>query len=102
MYYVYVLHSLADEGLYIGFTGDLRRRLSEHNAGESFSTSFRRPWKLIYYEAYGDQLDAEGRERFLKSGGGRRFLDKQLQHCFLGHPRHKTVKPCQATSNPAA
>jgi putative endonuclease len=102
MYYVYVLHSLADEGLYIGFTGNLRRRLKEHQGGESFATSFRGPWKLIYYEAYLEQADAEGRERFLKSGGGRRFLDTQLRHYFLSHPRHKTIQPCLSTENPAA
>jgi putative endonuclease len=102
MYYVYVLHSLTDEGLYIGFTGDLRRRLKEHQGGESFATSFRGPWKLIYYEAYLQQADAEGRERFLKSGGGRRFFDKQLRHYFEGHPRQKNVKPCPSTKNSAA
>ncbi len=62
MFYVYVLQSLADTGLYIGFSADLDRRLKEHQNGESFATSFRGPWKLIYYEAYLEQLDAQGRE----------------------------------------
>ena len=35
---------------------------------------YRGPWKMIYYEAYFNRQDAEGRERYLKSGGGRRFL----------------------------
>ena len=90
MFYVYVLQSLGDTGLYIGFTSDLRRRLREHQNGESRSTYFRGPWKLIYYEAYVDQLDAEGRERFLKSGSGRRFLDKQLAHYFERHPHRSS------------
>jgi len=91
VFYVYVLQSLADEGLYIGFSGNLRRRLKEHEAGESFATSFRGPWKLIYYEAYPDELDALGREKFLKSGGGRRHLDKQLARYFAQHPRRKSA-----------
>jgi predicted GIY-YIG superfamily endonuclease len=33
MFYVYVLHSDKDEGLYIGYTGNLRKRLTEHNTG---------------------------------------------------------------------
>jgi hypothetical protein len=37
------------------------------------------PWKLIYYEAYAERADAEGRERYLKSGGGRRFVRRQLR-----------------------
>ena len=86
MFYVYVLQSEVDEGLYIGFTGDLRRRLVEHQEGKSFSTSYRRPWRLIYYEAYTEQDDALGRERYLKSGGGRRFLAKQIRHHFEKHP----------------
>jgi putative endonuclease len=69
MFYVYVLHSIADGGFYIGYTTDLRRRLSEHKQGTSFATRHRGPWKLIYYEAYTERLDAEGRERYLKSGG---------------------------------
>jgi predicted GIY-YIG superfamily endonuclease len=37
------------------------------------ATSSRGPWKLIYYEAYRNQADALGRERYLKSGSGRRL-----------------------------
>ena len=89
MFYVYVLHSDADDGLYIGFSTDLRRRVAEHRQGLAFATAFRGPWRLVYYEAYTDEADALGRERFLKSGGGRRFLDKQLKHYFAKHPRRQ-------------
>lgn len=85
MFYVYVLHSELDQGLYIGFSTDLRRRIGEHQAGLAFATSFRGPWRLIYYEAYTEEQDALGREQFLKSGGGRRFLKKQLAHYFAEH-----------------
>jgi putative endonuclease len=86
MFYVYILQSQSDDGLYIGFSKDLRRRMEEHQAGKSFSTSYRGPWRLIYYEAYLDEEDALGRERYLKSGGGRRFLKSQLRHRFAKHP----------------
>ena len=33
MFYVYLLHSAKDNGFYIGFSTDLKRRLSEHTAG---------------------------------------------------------------------
>ena len=79
MFYVYVLQSETDDGLYIGFTSDLRRRMKEHQAGKSFATSYRRPWRLIYYEAYLEEEDALGREKYLKSGGGRKFLKSQLR-----------------------
>jgi putative endonuclease len=83
MFYVYLLHSVADDGFYIGYITDLRRRLSEHKQGASFATRHRGPWKLVYYEAYADERDAEGRERYLKSGGGRRLLRHQLRS-YLG------------------
>ena len=80
MFYVYLLHSAKDNGFYIGFSTDLKRRLSEHTRGASLATKSRGPWKLIYYEAYTEREDAEGREKFLKSGAGRRFLRTQLRH----------------------
>lgn len=86
MHYVYVLQSAADQGLYIGYSGNLRRRLREHQSGQSSSTSHRGPWELIYYEAYREELDARGREEFLKSGLGRRFLAKQCRHHFSRNP----------------
>ena len=60
MFYVYVLRSESDCGFYIGFSTNLRARLRQHQGGESFATSHRGPWKLIYYEAYTEREDAEG------------------------------------------
>jgi putative endonuclease len=83
---VYVLRSDSDAGFYIGFSTDLKRRLAEHGRGASFATKSRGPWQLIYYEAYTEREDAEGREKFLKSGGGRRFLRAQLRHYLQRFP----------------
>jgi hypothetical protein len=49
---------------------------------------------LIYYEAYLEEEDALGRERYLKSGGGRRFLKSQLKHYLRKHSLG--VKPREA------
>ena len=43
MFYVYVLHSLEDHGLYIGFSANLKKRTAEHEHGASFATKFRGP-----------------------------------------------------------
>ena len=82
MHYVYVLRSVSDDGLYIGYSANLRRRFTQHVEGGAFATSYRGPWKLIYTE----QADAPGRERYLKSGGGRRFLRLQLAHYLAKNP----------------
>jgi putative endonuclease len=87
MFCVYIIQSESDRGLYIGMSGNLRRRLAEHQGGGAASTKGRGPWKLIYYEAYLQKEDASGREVFLKSGAGRRFLDKQLREHFMRYPR---------------
>lgn len=50
-FYVYVLHSVKDGDRYIGYTSNLKKRIEEHQQGKSFATSYRLPFKLIYYEA---------------------------------------------------
>ena len=69
MFYVYILKSLRDNELYIGYTADLRRRFVEHNTGKASSTARRRPFVLIYYEAYQSKDDAMKREQMLKLRG---------------------------------
>lgn len=69
MYYLYILKSQKDDGLYVGSTNDLRRRLSEHNSGKAQATMSRRPFELRYYEAYANEDDARRRETSLKKDG---------------------------------
>jgi putative endonuclease len=64
----------------------LKKRVKQHQAGLSFATSYRGPWTLIYYEAYLEEAVALGRERYLKSGGGRRLLRMQLRNYFRNRP----------------
>ena len=68
MYYIYIL--VSEKGkTYIGYSSNLDRRLKEHNEGKSKSTRGQK-WKLVYYEAFRDELDARERERKLKQRGG--------------------------------
>ncbi len=67
MFYVYVLESVNESDLYIGFTNDLKSRLEKHNRGLNFSTKLNKPWRLIHYEAYLNEKDARRRERYLKT-----------------------------------
>jgi putative endonuclease len=80
MYFVYVLRSRTDYKYYTGYTDELEQRIKRHEHGYVLSTRNRRPLDLIYYEAYIDKRDALGREQFLKSGPGHRYLEKQLKH----------------------
>ena len=79
MYYVYALLSLRDKKFYIGFTNNLKRRVSEHNSGKNLSTKSRRPLKLIYYEAHLSKTDAARRERYFKTTKGKSTLKQMLR-----------------------
>ncbi|TSC57516.1 MAG: putative endonuclease [Candidatus Peregrinibacteria bacterium Greene0416_62] len=80
MHHVYLIEGQPKGTWYIGYTTDLKRRITEHNQHKNVSTSKELSWKLIYCETYVNKMDALGREKFLKSGSGRRFLKKQLLH----------------------
>jgi len=82
MYYIYLLYSKKNRGLYIGFTENLRRRINEHKRGSVTSTKSRLPLKLIHYEAFLIKQDAKAREEYLKSGYGRRELKDSLKRLF--------------------
>jgi len=69
MYYVYVLKSLKDGQLYIGYSSNLKARIERHNSGLVFSTKSRLPVKLVYYQAFISRKDAMNEEKYLKSGG---------------------------------
>jgi putative endonuclease len=78
MYYTYILQSLQDNKLYVGFTNDLKQRLQRHNAQNVRSTKARAPFRLIYYEASLSEQYAREREQYLKTGWGRNFIKKIL------------------------
>ena len=79
MFYTYVLASRKNGRWYTGSTDDLRKRFNQHNAGRSTWTKKSTPWDLIYYEACLDESDARSREKYLKSGMGKRYLENRLK-----------------------
>lgn len=79
MFYVYLLQSKKSGDLYTGFTTDLKKRLLEHNRGESKSTKKRSDWHCIYYEACLSESDARRREDYLKTSQGRFMLRRRIK-----------------------
>ena len=75
MYYVYVLYSKNFDKIYVGFTSDLKGRLSAHNhPSNSGWTAKYKPWEMIYNEEFSEKLLAMKREQELKSSRGRSFI----------------------------
>jgi putative endonuclease len=81
-YYIYILKSEKDSQWYTGYTSNLRRRLKEHKEGLCSSTKNRRPLKLIYFEGCISKKDAVAREKYLKSGMGKRYLRNRMKEFF--------------------
>lgn len=77
-HYVYILESNKDGEYYVGYTNNLKRRLAEHKKGLNFSTKYRLPFRLVYFEGCLNASDAKRRERYLKTTQGRRFLGLRL------------------------
>jgi putative endonuclease len=63
---------MAENWAYIGCCDDLRKRFLQHNCGKVRSTKARRPYKLAYYEAYGDLSLARKREFELKNNNSKK------------------------------
>lgn len=81
-YFVYVLQSLKDGDLYVGFTENLEQRLEQHSLGKNASTTHRRPLQLIFCENYLSKMDAIRREKYFKSTSGKRALKLMLAETF--------------------
>ena len=78
--YVYLLRSETDSRrVYVGQTGDLRKRLADHNAGKAKHTSKFRPWRLETYCAFSDPSKATAFEQYLKTASGIAFANKRLR-----------------------
>ena len=82
MYYLYILQSKKDLRSYTGYTKNLKQRLQEHNNGKVIATRHRKPLKIIYFEKCITREEAKKRERYWKSGAGR----KNLQRIYKGFP----------------
>ena len=67
-YYVYLIASIKNSKLktYIGYTNNLKKRLSLHNTGKGAKSTKGRKWKLIYKEKFNSKNTAMSREYYLK------------------------------------
>jgi putative endonuclease len=74
--YVYVLKAKGQSLRYIGITNDLERRMIEHNTHNDTVKRQFGDYDIILVEQYPTHIDARKREKWLKSGVGRAWLDK--------------------------
>ncbi len=79
MYYVYIIQSINfPKQHYVGYSDDLKTRLKAHNWGDSKHTSKFKPWNLVCYSGFSNELLAKEFEYYLKTGSGRAFLKRHF------------------------
>jgi len=73
------LKSLRNGKRYTGYTSkNVEDRLSEHNRGCNKWSGENKPFTILYKEYFETKTEAIKRERFLKSGQGRKWLDENI------------------------
>ena len=66
-FYVYMLKSKTIKSVtYVGYTKDIKKRLSLHNSGKGAKFTRGRKWKLIYKEYFKSKSKAISREYYIK------------------------------------
>jgi putative endonuclease len=80
--YLYVLRSASRNRHYIGATNDMRRRLDEHQRGQTSSTRTGRPWELIWLVEFANIKQAKYIERALKALKSRVFLEEMIKNSW--------------------
>ncbi len=78
-YYVYIIRSIKyPKTTYVGYTTNIEKRLTCHNAGGSIHTKKDKPWELITCITFRDINFAKNFEKYLKSQSGRAFAKKHF------------------------
>ena len=76
-YYVYMLKLISKKSItYVGYTKNLKNRISLHNSGKGAKFTRGRKWKLIYKEKYSSKIKAISREYYIKKN---RTLRNQIK-----------------------
>ncbi|HOV12212.1 MAG TPA: GIY-YIG nuclease family protein [Bacteroidales bacterium] len=75
---VYAIKSISHDYIYVGMTNNIVRRIDEHNMGRNRSTKAYIPFELIYSESHSSRENARKREKYFKSGSGKKWLKKLI------------------------
>ena len=76
-FYVYMLKSKSVKPVtYVGYTNDLKKRISLHNSGKGAKFTRGRKWILLYKEKFKSKKEAISREYYIKKN---RSLRKKIK-----------------------
>ena len=77
-HYFYIIQSLKNKKLYLGYTKNLKTRLKSHNFGTNIATKPNSPYELIYYAGFKNKQDALNCEKYFKTTAGWRRINRML------------------------
>lgn len=88
-HYVYVILNQNKGYRYVGMSTNVTKRIDQHNLGKTRSTKPYRPFHLLLTERFESRNQARKREKFLKGGSGREWLDdlQQKTYQYFGNMR---------------
>ena len=78
IHYVYILQSLHNDWHYVGMSSNVSRRIEVHNNENVNSTKHYAPFKLILVEEFPDRISARRREKYYKTGFGKKVWMKKV------------------------
>ncbi len=84
-YFIYVL-VFEGNAIYIGMTHSLQRRIRAHKRGSTRSTKGKVIQRVLKLEECSDSIQARVREKFWKSGQGRRYIRQLLNYSGVEQP----------------
>ena len=80
-YYVYMLKLIGKKSItYVGYTKDIKKRISLHNSGKGAKFTRGRKWKVIYKEKFTSKNKAILREYYIKKN---RKLRNEIKKKFI-------------------
>lgn len=82
MFYFYIIKSLKNGKLYLGYTPELKERLKSHNEGKNFATKPNTPYELVFYSAFKNKQDAVECEKYFKTTAGWKRIHKMLKNAL--------------------
>jgi len=82
MWFVYFIKSKVNNSYYVGCTGDIKKRIKEHNSGKIKSIKHLVPFILVYLELYANKTIALKRELELKNNS---FKKKEIINRLENH-----------------
>ena len=78
-YTVYILHSLAKDKFYIGYTANLTEWITCNNQKSKGFTGSTNDWSLVYHEEFNSQSEAIQREKQIKNWKSKIKIQELIQ-----------------------